>query len=418
MKKILVSILSVLYIAPALAADLDAFKAAWGVGSIPTCGGISGFDDKKEKDGKATCRDGNAIRAAWIARKVVDKGGEFCRMWIKTERPGYVRPWTEYHMQLPETCLWLCEDGFYGENCASKTPTSCREIESFDDKLEYRDPSNFSPTPGTCSGSYGAYMAISNVTNSNASNIEDIIPMFVRAHYEQCYGGGFDKMECVKQQEHDMLLGARRTDADQTTFEVQPLVVRAGCFGIYHISWPVLSWAGQTKILCPDGYRLNSAKTKCEQVSNQISDICSMEKLCATTPRESYVEGMHSIISDADALEGSDCSGEDVSVFRCASSGQGFKAKNDFECIDCPNPRQGVGKDGVCKTCETGEIFDTNEEKCVDATALSQTAMRIGPKTEDSDKLADQCWIKDSPTEYKSCILNGNTNNNTDTKSE
>ncbi len=390
MKKILISILSVLYIAPAIAAKSDGNKwaSAWGVNGVSVCGGATGLKDKDE----ATAVD---VARYMVAYNIVEHGGYFCTVYIgaKSDCVG-CDSYTVYYADPNEDCFWLCESGYFGEGCASNTPTMCN--------------ATFSKSLGD---NYGEL--ISNPGSWN--NVENEISMLVNDNYHDCSSLGdtccrdFNKMASWPDQEHDVVLAVK--SIEDTTFTVMPLNVRAGkvknLASMLRLAWPVTGFVGNSKILCPDGWRLNSAKTKCEKVSEQISDICSMENLCATTPRESYVEGMHTIVTGTNG-ESSDCKN-----FRCASSGQGFKAKNDFECIDCPNPRQGVDNDGVCITCETGYIFNTTSKKCDEAVALSQTAMRVGPNTT-SDKLEDQCWIKDSPTEYRDCILKDNT----DAKSE
>ena len=430
MKKILVSVLSVLYIMPAIAAKSDGNKwaSAWGVGGALTCQGTTGLGGRDDWE--------YGRRPVMIAWKIVEHGGYFCETFIRSQRSGILsRPYTSYYSMDNQKCLWLCEDGFYGENCASNKPTKCGEFikdPKKDKGTLYRVNALGETEQGmgaACSGDtkqgYCKYNLGGDV------NIEDYIQMLVNDVYSKCSWGvehSADTAKCDESQEHDVVLAVEKIEVKNEstneeydlnyTFYVRPLNVRAGCVTSYVDGMPVVQWVGSpAKILCADGWRLNSDKTACEIVPKEFDPICDLEKLCATTPRESYKEGMHSISRESEDVINSGCTG-DATVFRCASSSQGFKAKNDFECIDCPNPRQGVGKNGVCQTCETGEIYERDAKKCEPAKALSQTAMRVGPNTEDSDKLADQCWIKDSPNEYKSCILNGNTNNNTDADTE
>ncbi len=434
MKKILISFLSVLYIMPAMAAKSDGNKwaSAWGVSGALTCEGTTG------NSGDADTQYG--YYPALIARTIVEHGGYFCETFIRSKRNGnYGQPYTIYYDIPNPTCLWLCEDGFYGKDCASTTPTKCGEFITKDTKFRITTKTDNSvPGASFACGTHrseGQYCDVDS--DEGGGSIEDTIQMLVNDVYTRCAGvDSYDKnkAKCYQAQEHDVLLAVNEikiaedgsTNLENTlnySFYVRPLNVRAGMISLNSWGWPVVQWVGNpAKILCADGWRLNSEGTACELVPPEFSEICNLEKLCASTPRDKYKEGVHAVIAapkdasqedeNVKKITASGCSTK-ATVFRCAVSSQGFKAKNDFECIDCPNPRQGVRYNGVCESCETGYIFDTEQNLCVPAEGLDWTAMRVGVGKADSNELKDQCWVKEEPTKYKQCMLGMDTNADT-----
>ncbi|MEE1110658.1 MAG: hypothetical protein UIH99_00415 [Alphaproteobacteria bacterium] len=412
MKKILISLLSVLYVVPTLAGKSDGAQWAknWGVSGVFVCGGETPWEANNSGTTSPDPED-DVYKLYYVAHKIVEHGGYFCGTWVSASTGGIGdRTHTVYYAADDQNCLWLCEDGFYGEDCAYNSPTQCNETGVF--------PEGANATELISSG---------YLSEGGSNNIEENISMLFYDQYHNCshlssYLRDFKKMSSWPDQEHDVVLvikglgsgikndpvegsEAKQSEVQNVTFTVMPLNVRAGktknCAGILREAWPVMGYVGTEKILCPDGWRLSSDKKKCEKVLN--SEICDLEKLCQVTPRESYVKGMHSINGEASKYDQSCRSTE--TIFRCAMASQGFRAKDDFECIPCPGPKQGVAKNGVCITCDNGYIFDEEAKSCVQAGQLSQAALRVGRDRDDSKDLGAQCWIKDGPTEYRECIL-------------
>lgn len=84
---------------------------------------------------KSNNADDEAIVIVYMARKIVQRGGYFCATQLRSRnkgRSGCPTIWTQYQNpvgNIDNTCFWLCEPGYSGENCTAKdhpTTADCK----------------------------------------------------------------------------------------------------------------------------------------------------------------------------------------------------------------------------------------------------------------------------------------------------
>ena len=136
-----------------------------------------------------------------------------------------------------------------------------------------------------------------------------------------------------------------------------------------------------------------------------------------------YDEKLHDLVvvnsktyaSDVYAGESEQWVGK-CALMKCKDATKNFKADwlatSDVGCYDCTGKpgRYGVNKKGVCEQCaDKKEIFSANTGTCVTALTATKNDMRYGVGNDSSNKLEDQCWAKDTPTDYKNCVVGGTT---------
>mgnify|MGYP001681623807 CR=1 FL=1 len=74
------------------------------------------------------------------ARKKVNHGGYFCPYQFQCEnRNDDYHSWIRYIYPSGYSCIWLCEEGYFGENCSqsSSTPSSCDNSDLTENKGKY-----------------------------------------------------------------------------------------------------------------------------------------------------------------------------------------------------------------------------------------------------------------------------------------
>lgn len=85
-----------------------------------------------------------AIVVAYVARQIVAHGGHFCATQIRSRnsgKSGCPKIWTMYQNpagKFQETCFWLCEPGYSGENCTAgraKSDDACKYTKLSREKL-------------------------------------------------------------------------------------------------------------------------------------------------------------------------------------------------------------------------------------------------------------------------------------------
>lgn len=447
-------------------ADGAAFANKWGVGNISNyqCkasgadygwnSGETGTDRKWQKyltNNLLDSQKNGKGAAYYVATEMKDKGYKFCKYIFGGGRSScHTDSWTGYWPADNQDCFWLCEPGYYGETCDSKTPvaTATHDFSKDKNRKTWID---------------GKKHSLSIVSYRTHGNKEADIPMFVQDKFIHCKNGSQIQMaKMTKKQEHDVVLVAKNltVNNDNTlTYTVQPMVVRAagtkGCHGLKasHTSWAFSEYvANERTDLCPGDLHYDNVNKKCivhvgtqtaqkEQAALETakSKVKSLEEqglaiLCNGWTKEKYdnklyelraatfeYENWRKMPADYDnSASGSDWSYGDIketcTVFVC-KGGKGYQSdptvSGDFTCIDCnvttdttihPS-RLGVGTNGVCLTCKLGEVF--NDGVCEPAKQIHKAYMAGDVKKGDLGKKLDaseQCWTKPTPDEYKSCM--------------
>lgn len=305
-----------------------------------------------------------------VAREVNENGARFCPTTIYAEKKKRGNAWTLYSepAQGVQPCYWLCKAGYGGEGCQSTDISGCDSVplrrDDFNSLTMARDP-----------------------------QFEDSIPMF---HWNQYKGCGVNKG-----QEHDMILMISDWLPSGHGAYAAPFVIRARREGYKSKRGGIDAWpAGESTLLCKNGYTVNAAGNDCEPVD---ANTCALTNIC---------DGWSSSAFDETTMlmEYDDSVGRSCYTYRCREAGYAFPSIGDKTCQPCTTSlRGGVSPaDGTCVACELGQIFDETASAsgyCVPADAYTRTDMQYGVnQTKDSAPLDDQCWMMFEPDEYSACV--------------
>lgn len=355
---------------------------------------------------RAMC-DNNRIddgQVFYIAREINENGAEFCKTVVAAGRDAGCTQWpyTTYYDMLNghKDCFWLCKSGFYGDKCSdtsfngdgSNKKVDAYPTESFASKYPLKSRSEL---------------------QSANSNIELNIPMFYSNIYAFCstkssVGGKWYGLTSNKPQEHDIILAiktiSKDTDNGSISFEVAPMVVRAGAYsGCYcegdDFAWPMVSFPEDFKThkMCPPDY-IHNANGSCTYRGEP-----KFNNLCNGYSKEKYDETMHELKSS-----------DGCTRFVCKTTGYAFKPDwrqtGDMTCSICEStektPSVGISGEGVCVACPMGYVFNvTADGFCKEATKLSIWNLQYGQAELGSvPKEENLCWTKSEPDEYTKCV--------------
>jgi len=331
--------------------------------------GCANWINRTKSDNRGTEDDDMAILML-IARQVNENGAYFC----VTQAQGTNKnkdAWTTYHNPAGgvSKCFWLCKPGHSGDGCAAGVATTCDATPILrKDFEEYK------------------------IATNDAPNIEDDIPMFHWNHYRKCNGAE------KRKEEHDMILAISAWVPSGHGAFAQPTVVRAergSWIGDDLMSTATIYFVGTATLLCKTGYQPNVAGDDCVPI-DEIK--CNETSLCSGWNGGGFNREIHSMHEKNGCYE-----------YRCSAVGTAFASATDHKCIECTGDRRvGIPTDtGVCVRCPTGKIFSESAAAtgyCVDATSYSVDALAFGVGKNRNTKLADQCWTKLEPSEYRECV--------------
>ena len=88
--------------------------------------GVVGKSNRTSSNHGTWCDEWAMIGMA--AKKKVQHGGYFCAYQFQCEnRNSEYHSWVRYIHPYGYSCVWLCEEGYFGTDCAqsSSTPSSC-----------------------------------------------------------------------------------------------------------------------------------------------------------------------------------------------------------------------------------------------------------------------------------------------------
>ena len=307
---------------------------------------------------------------ALVAEKIVEHGGYFCPYQIQcANKKRKRRTWTVYYAPSgfsTSKCAWLCESGYTGPNCLTRTTT----------------PTRCDKTPlNTKTG--GKFAGLSLKTSGGDSN------------GKESYITGFNSWG--SDPEHDVILGIVKYLGHGVM--AGPVQVKCGRNNWHKIDSYVDSVGmatGNVKLLCAEGYQANASGTDCEPIN---PDVCNIQEMtfCAGFDRSKYNSSLHTLET------GNNC----VKYF-CTEQNTAFVSNSDTTCAPCSTGAKGGSStaNGTCVKCDTGEYFDKNSNSCISANAYNKTDLQYGKgKTKNSNtKIEDQCWTKVVPDEYVECV--------------
>lgn len=193
---------------------------------------------------------------------------------------------------------------------------------------------------------------------------------------------------------------------------------------------------GDTKLLCPSGYKPNSVGTDCEEIKVVTTDTKADGDGSSTTvnadtsivreetPDGSVVEYTDTKkISQIDALKSQsgynsaihsvynyaqDDKNPKFAVF-CKDDSTGLESPDSLNCVACTSSlRRGVCLEnnpgfGVCVQCGVGKVYDKKSCKCVNAVAYSMKDLAFGEN--EKAALNRVCWAKDDNDKYRECVF-------------
>lgn len=307
-----------------------------------------------------------------VAQKIVEHGGYFCPYQIQCANKNKKRAsWTMYYYPTGYAsvgCSWICEPGYGGENCLSKTSYA-----SCDTKIY-----------GTNKGQkFGGLSLKTSGGNSNQKESEV---------------SGFNQwgtdpesdvvLGIVRFMNHGVVAGPVKITCDRNGYKDAKSFVKS-----------VDAAVGNQKLLCANGYTANSSGTDCEPIS---ADACATQnlKFCDNFPRGNYDSSLHTI------QESTGCA-----KYFCTDTTKAFPKIGDFSCSDCSTSiKGGVSKiNGVCVKCQTGQYFDSNTSTCQSADAYTKSDLQYGKNVIKNDKtVTDQCWTMVTPDDYRKCVTGSN----------
>lgn len=320
---------------------------------------------KKNPSERGTVDDEWAIVGV-IADRIVEHGGRFCMYQLQCANDMKYAgdTWIDYYRLVsPSSCTWICESGYYGENCSQ---TLNGPASAADDRL-------YTTSAG------GAFSGFSLKQDKSVYR-ETNVSLF----------NAWVEKDGVRESQVGVVLGV----VGFLNHGVEVAPVRVKCDIYSSKSWVKevhIASGTSKKLLCASGYVANETNTDCVKATTANSG-----NFCEGFPRENYNASVHELRSSGDCVK-----------YFC-KNGTAFPAAGDYSCVECsdgvkggPNP-----ENGLCVSCETGQYF--NGANCVESSALSKTDLMYGKgktKATAGTDIEAQCWTKTAPDEYKRCVM-------------
>lgn len=306
-----------------------------------------------------------------IAEQVVEHGGYFCPYQIQCGNCKKChQTWTKYFRPngwASNKCVWLCEAGWSGNGCTSKT-------------------GYMTPLDKTATNTGGRFSGVSiKGWGGDADVIYGVVPEF---QYEEYINGS-----------HMVVLGVTKFLSHGVI--AQPIYLRCNRFNWKHNDssmTEVTGANGVAKLLCASGYKPNADGSDCEVFDPEMEQLQKLT-FCTNFPVDKYDGEKHTLLADGSCAK-----------FFCKDENQAFAARGDTTCVDCSNSvRVGVSLvDGTCKKCDMGQFFNKKTDACEPASAYTKTDVQYGKgNTQSSKPFASHCWPIVLPEDFKQCVEHG-----------
>ena len=337
----------------------------------------------------SNCDTNSNGKNAMIAQEINANGALFCPTYVNSKRNTKAeRPWTLYHWATGMSkgdCVWLCKSGYTGEKCNTKVSdaTTC-------DTTLLKE-SSYTGKADACKekGFWQGY----NLTCST-SNAEGNVAMFSSEYYD-CNGKRFNEDPSTYNQEHDNVLGIVGWLSSGHGAFAQPLIVNAWCGSLKADGdcKIIIAPVGTKRLLCKDGYKPNSGNTDCVAINQYV---CDGIKNCSGWDASRFSGSAYKTVVKSGCLQ-----------YRCATDGYGFKdaPAKDNTCIECKD----TDTQRATLSDVNGQCIFTDKTVKVSVSAsgtITTTPLAQATKTDMvKDYDGAPCWVRESPTEYKACIL-------------
>lgn len=304
----------------------------------------------------------------YAARNIYEHGANICEVQIGTTTKEIEYYWKD---SWPE-CVKLCEPGYSGIDCKDHdVQASCPSdyVLNSISALLVENLNNFKHTKD---------MEILDSVSSGTTNVkqEDIV------------------LGVVKRLDHGALVSpvkitALAYNADTTLTTLTSVLSN-----------------NHTTLLCQEGYVADGDKC----VTTNDCKI-NMDKMCEGFSKSDYDATSH--VLKTKKLSNSDCQktnngnlkvcktiGETCTYFECRD-GYGFKESGSKKCIECNGSlKQGITIDGMCKICDSGDIFNKSTKSCTRASDIIAREQMRG-----NNSGTTQCWTLTDPDKYKTCVI-------------
>lgn len=311
-----------------------------------------------------------------IARKFNDRGGYFCPTQLQVGNTnGKQQVWFNFYEPIdPAPCIWICKDGYKGDECAET-----------DDGSDIGTKSLTLLKKGT--------MRTSGGSSNKVSATVDIFDIVERLSNTSERSTWMHVLAILKYLDHGVLVGHLWVYGTRDW--------GGWCCGKDIHSW-ITKVHGETNngreyLLCDKGYKQNADKTNCVPINPDAIP----KPWCSGWTEQEYKANETDFVKKVVGSGDSACN-----QYRCSDRNKAFPNANSRKCEDCSTGvRGGADKDtGVCKRCSLGEYFDENDSQCKSALGLSKTDLQYGKGKSNEGKLEDQCWTKTNPDEYRCCV--------------
>lgn len=352
-------------------------RNAWGAtsknGATVAGGGNFVLEGGIGKVRKGTYEDEYALMGV-VALQIVEHGGYFCPMQIQciNERR---RDWSDMHLYFPKgfsrgKCLWLCENGYTGVNCAKQVAVT---------------PALVSPIDQVFSG-------VSMIEGKDIRSGDDGYSVTAFHAWTNQYDR--DRM---------ILLGL--TDFVEHGGLALPIYLSCTEEGykdnVSYIDSMNVYPNVTPKLLCAEGYTANSTNTACVELTADALELQqvvgeSNKTFCADWDESKYQSTIHEI----------DLSGTCIR-FLCRDRTRAFPARGDYTCAECAGSIRGGqhSKTGLCVKCEQpGMFFNQETNVCDFGNAYTVLELLYGVSKKRSTNVIEECWTKVDPLEYRECV--------------
>lgn len=302
-----------------------------------------------------------------VAKIVVEHGGYFCPYQIQCANCRKChRPWTRYlHPDgfSENKCAWLCEDGWTGSNCATRTSNN-----SFADDTDIGV--RFSGVGMQVTGGD----TIADDKNQMAVHFRD--------------------KDNVSE---DVVIGV--TQFLNNGVIAKPIVIECNRHNWKHNDSDVADIAtvvGKAKILCPNGFMVDAEKSGCIPFNAEQKTLMSYN-WCNGFPMDGYDSSIHQVNDSGSCMK-----------YSCKEAGTGFANPGDTSCVKCTRGAA-HSETGICVSCQLGQVFNQRENRCVPAVAYTKSDLKYGrgQTRNTNNNVATQCWTFVQNDVYKYCVQNG-----------
>ena len=204
-----------------------------------------------------------------VARETSEGGARFCPMAINAEnRNKGKKTWTYYH-GLSGNCVWLCHEGFTGEQCNLRT----ENVKNCDSTMLKRSD----------------YDNLTLPSRKDVPNIEDFVPNFLANHHENCKAQDGQGFKTDTETDWILIISDWLNSGHGAYVQVHEIRARWKNGDVTQVE--ATHSVGSKPVLgCKNGYKPNSAGTDCVPIKDDLCGISSPSTSQNTSTSETGTE--------------------------------------------------------------------------------------------------------------------------------